>query len=73
MTITSVDKMPSGRWIITDSTGTRYQTRSMFLASVADRCRELGKDVTIVSGSGFYDRELREIVPVMTKAKTEVA
>jgi hypothetical protein len=73
MTITSVDKMPSGRWIVIASDGSRYQTRSMFLASVAERYRELVTEVRIKSGSGFYDRELREIDPVMPRAKTEVA
>jgi hypothetical protein len=71
MTITRVTQQPSGLWIVTDAAGVRYATRSAFQAAAAERYRELGTDVQIQSGAGWYYRDLHEMSPVT--ATPEVA
>lgn len=62
VTITSVEEREKF-WRITDSTGTRYATRSMFVAALCDRYRALGTTVFISAESGWYYRQIRNVVP----------
>lgn len=59
--IASVVKKPSGLWVITDTAGKKYATRNSWKASIADRARERGKKVLILSYSGWYYDDLAVI------------
>lgn len=59
--IAKVVQKPSGLWVITDTNGTRYATRSALKASIADRARIRGKAVIIGCGSGWFYENLHSI------------
>lgn len=62
--IVSVTLRPSGFWLVTDSAGVVYATKSGWLSSLADQYRKLGTTVRVHSGGGWYYRDLRDITPL---------
>lgn len=58
-----IAKEPKGRpwWLIVDANGVKYATRNMFVAALAERCREKQALVTIGSSAGWYYRDIYAI------------
>jgi hypothetical protein len=60
--ITSVEQRQSGLYVIRASDGVRYATKNPWLASLAQRAKDKGAEVTLQSGGGWYYRELRHVL-----------
>ena len=65
-TITQViAKEPQGRqwWLIVDAEGIKYSTRNLWIAALAERCREKQTKVLIGSSAGWFYRDLYSLRP----------
>lgn len=63
--IVAVEVRPSGMVRITDAHGTKYATKDLWLASLAEQYMKKKTLVDIHSGAGWFYRELSGLVPVV--------
>ena len=62
-TIVNVKQQPSGLYLVTDSDGKKHATKNAWLATLAQRYRQLQTPVVLHGGAGWYYRDLAAITP----------